>query len=363
MAGRWGPLRELWDNRRLMRFMVGPMAATVSEFARPVQAPWLRVLLENLFLPTVPTYFVCMLLAMLADGQLGLLEGGCHDFVAAMEQRYRQLGGEITYRATAAEILIAQPQARGLRPRACGVRLQDGRELPAGAVISAADGQSTLFEMLPGRFLTRAIVNRYARWQTFPPLMMISFGVNRSFAGEPAFQALNLERPLQVAGKPVLGLFLRIFNYGPGFAPAGKCVLQVEFETEWDYWHDLRVRDKAAYESAKAEVAAMVLGCLETHYPGLASHVDVRDVATPYTTWRYTLNRRGAWEGWQITPAVMMTAIERTLPGLDGFCMAGQWVMPGGGVPPVLYSGRHAVQLLCRRDGRRFAGDPDMAPS
>jgi len=35
------------------------------------------------------------------------------------------------------------------------------------------------------------------------------------------------------------------------------------------------------------------------------------------------------------------------------FC--GQWVMPGGGVPPCLYSGRHVVQILCHRDGKPFS--------
>ena len=34
--------------------------------------------------------------------------------------------------------------------------------------------------------------------------------------------------------------------------------------------------------------------------------------------------------------------------------MAGQWVMPGGGVPPCLYSGRHVIQILCKRDENTF---------
>jgi phytoene desaturase len=83
--------------------------------------------------------------------------------------------------------------------------------------------------------------------------------------------------------------------------------------------------------------------------------VEVTDVVTPYTFWRYTLNWKGSWEGWLITPQAVRTAIERTLPGLERFYMAGQWVMPGGGVPPVLYSGSHAVQLLCRDDGQGFS--------
>jgi hypothetical protein len=34
--------------------------------------------------------------------------------------------------------------------------------------------------------------------------------------------------------------------------------------------------------------------------------------------------------------------------------MAGQWVVPGGGVIPTLVSGKHAAMLLCRRDGKVF---------
>jgi phytoene desaturase len=29
--------------------------------------------------------------------------------------------------------------------------------------------------------------------------------------------------------------------------------------------------------------------------------------------------------------------------------------VPGGGVPPCLYSGRHVVQILCHRDGKPFS--------
>ena len=40
--------------------------------------------------------------------------------------------------------------------------------------------------------------------------------------------------------------------------------------------------------------------------------------------------------------------------GLDRFYMAGQWVTPAGGVPPCLFSGRHAIEMLCRDDGELF---------
>jgi phytoene dehydrogenase-like protein len=58
--------------------------------------------------------------------------------------------------------------------------------------------------------------------------------------------------------------------------------------------------------------------------------------------------------GWLPTSAQMMTALPRTLPGLANFVMAGQWVTPGGGVPTCLMSGRDAVRIICKRQGRSF---------
>jgi len=97
-----------------------------------------------------------------------------------------------------------------------------------------------------------------------------------------------------------------------------------------------------------------MLGRLEGQFPGISQNVEMIDVATPYTLWRYTLNHKASWEGWMITPDVLKSQVERTLPGLSNFYMAGQWVMPGGGVPPCLFSGRHVAQLLCKRDRKVF---------
>ncbi|MCL7475091.1 MAG: hypothetical protein SCH39_08255 [Methanosarcinales archaeon] len=93
---------------------------------------------------------------------------------------------------------------------------------------------------------------------------------------------------------------------------------------------------------------------METHYPGITSQVEVTDVATPCTWWRYTKNHKGAYMGWLLTPEVFNTQIENTLPGLGMFYMAGQWAMSGGGVLSSLYSGRAIIQLLCHVDRKPF---------
>jgi phytoene desaturase len=348
LTTRLDQLKEMWAIRRAARYFVGKYGQIVAEFLAESSDPVLRSCIENLFLPGVPVYFVLMILALLADGQMGLIEEGSHGFVRAIEDRYRNLGGTVTYQATVEQILVEAD-------RAVGVRLADGTEHRADAVVSAADGYSTIFKMLDGRYVDEKIVNRYATWKCFQPLLMISYGVAQAFPDEPSFFTVMLEQPLTIGGRELPGFFGRFFNYGDSFAPPGKTVVQVEFETEWDYWNDLQREDRARYEAEKDRLASEVLQRLEAHYPGITSRVELIDVATPYTTWRYTLNHRGSWGGWLMTPQTMTTMIRRTLPGLSNFYMAGQWVMPGGGVPPCLYSGRHAVQLLCRNDGKPFS--------
>jgi phytoene desaturase len=347
LIGTFDKFSQVWKMRKQVRYFTGKYAAPVSEYVQSVKSPWLRQFIENLFLPEVPVWFVLSLLGMLADGQFALLKNGCMDFVLPIERRFKQLGGEVTYKANVIEILVEQDQA-------VGVRLANGSRHYADIVVSAADGYTTIYKMLDGRYLNRGIENRFNNWSLIRPTVMVSFGIAREFKGEPHLSVILLKDPITIGSQAIPGFSLRIFNYGIKFAPLGKTVIQAMFETEWDYWNGLQ-NDRKRYESEKKRVADEVLKRLEPHYPGISSQVEVTDIATPYTTWRYTMNYKGAYMGWLPTPQTIMTVLERTLPGLANFYMAGQWVMPGGGVPPSLYSGRQVIQLICNRDKKPFA--------
>jgi phytoene dehydrogenase-like protein len=93
--------------------------------------------------------------------------------------------------------------------------------------------------------------------------------------------------------------------------------------------------------------------------PGIATKIEVVDVSTPVTVVRYTGNWRGSQEGWLITTEtiggmIMGKGMKKTLPGLDGFYMCGQWVEPGGGVSTAAVSGRSVIKMICRKDRKYF---------
>ena len=203
--------------------------------------------------------------------------------------------------------------------------------------------------------MSSKIDNIYKNWPLFRPVHMVTFGVNREFPGEPPVIVNTLTRPLDTGGTSGSRIVTRIMNYSPNYAPPGKTVFQTMIETSWDYWNNLQATDRAKYEAEKTRLASDVLNRLETRWPGITSQVEMTDVATPYTMWRITRNHRGAFEGFQFTPKSIMARVPKTLPGLSNFYMAGQWVQPGGGVPTVLYCGAHVVQILCKKDGKKFA--------
>ena len=90
---------------------------------------------------------------------------------------------------------------------------------------------------------------------------------------------------------------------------------------------------------------------------GIGRQVEMVDVATPLTFERFTGNWKGTFEGWLPTAqdsANMMKPPTTQLPGLQNFYMSGQWVQPGGGLPPAVMLGRSLLQTLCKEDHKKF---------
>jgi phytoene dehydrogenase-like protein len=346
------PLHRMERAWRLRRYN-----KPASAFAARLHNPFLRWAVSNVIASETPMLSVFALLAQLAEGELARVEGGSLTFALAIARRFRALGGQVVYGASVEEILVERGRGGN---RAVGVRLADGPgstnggEYRADAVVSAADGYSTIFEMLGGRYANGSIRRRYETWPLSRPLVVASYGIAHALPGQPAARTLRLACPLTVGSRTIDTLTCHIPG-DPALAPPGKQVVQVTFETDFHHWNDLQAQNRARYEAEKSRVAAQVLARLETSLPGLSTHVEMIDVATPYTFYRYTKNWQGSGRGWLLRPQHVRTAVPRTLPGLRDFYMAGQWVAPGDGVSPTLYSGRQAVQILCHRDGKLFS--------
>ena len=325
---------------------------TVREFAERFKSPFMREVL----LATVgnsadlPIFALMMPLAWLNQKTAGYPLGGSLEFSKTIERRYVDLGGKVDYKSPVDEILVENDKA-------VGIKLADGTEHHADTIISAADGHTTIFDMLEGKYVDDKIQGYYDSFSLFPPLLHVAYGVARTFDELPHSVSgftLFLDDPINVAGKELTRLSLHVYNFDPGLAPEGKTVIKCMINTEWEYWSEL-YKDPERYKAEKERLADELLSILDKRYPGLSEQVEMIDVATPMTWVRYTGNWKGSYEGWMEMSLGLGKRIDKMLPGLDSFYMIGQWVEPGGGLPPAARSGRNVIQIMCKRDKKRFS--------
>jgi phytoene dehydrogenase-like protein len=184
----------------------------------------------------------------------------------------------------------------------------------------------------------------------FDPIVLASFGVAHAYSEMPSTLLLDNIEPFHVGGVRNDGLYLRIYNDDPSFAPAGHTVVQTMLRTDYDWWATLGSR----YNLEKDALTELVIDQLEPHFKAFRSAVRVVDLATPLTYWGMARSWRGSYEGWMPRGESFFGGVKKKLRGLEGFYMAGQWVEPGGGVPTAIMSGRQAIELVCADHKRPF---------
>jgi len=326
---------------------------STQEYASRFSDPFLREVFP-LFLddpPGFPMMASLNALAAMHQQNAGRPIGGSLAFARAIERRYFALGGQVHYKSRVEEVLVDADRGRA---RAIGVRLADGTEHRADRVISAADGRTTIFDMLGGKYVDDKIRSYYDEWTVYPPYIQISLGVARDLSGEPHQVVLSLEEPIDVGDGVCRWLRMNHYCYDPTMAPRNKSALTVTLQnSDYAYWKAL-YEDRERYKAEKQRLADTVIARLEKRFPGITEQIEVVDVATALTFERYTGNWQGSYMGWADTTETVLKLMSRTLPGLGSFYMAGHWVHPGGGVPGAVTSGRHLMQVICKQDKRPF---------
>jgi phytoene dehydrogenase-like protein len=232
-----------------------------------------------------------------------------------------------------------------------GVILSDGTEIKADYVISAADGHSTIFEMLGGKYVNKKISNAYEKWELFTPIVQVSFGINKKIDSEVPVEMWMIRDQMIGRTKTKNGYSIMNYGFDHTMSPEGKSVIVMRFDSPWELWKDI---DDKEYKREKEQIEKDSKTIMEKHYPGISDSVEVCDVATPITDVNYTGVWKGSYEGFMSSSKNLMDNLHSTIPGLKKFYMAGQWLFPGGGLPPAGQSGKWAIQYICKEERTGF---------
>lgn len=181
-------------------------------------------------------------LAWMNMGNAGYCIGGVQSLIRRIEEKIANLGGKIRFNARVERVLVENDTA-------VGVELEGGERVMADWVISAADGRTTIFEILGGKYGDEETRKRYDERELFASYLQVSLGVERDLSEEPAMLSRILVSPLVVdPGPEIDSVSFRIFHFDPTFAPPGKTAVTSTLPTRnFGYWNDLRKMDPGRY--------------------------------------------------------------------------------------------------------------------
>jgi len=274
----------------------------------------------------------------------GYIKGGSYPLAQRMVEKFSKLGGKLTYRKRVEKIIVENDVAKG-------VLLSDGTTVTADFVISAADGYSTIFNMLGAKYISKEIDFAYKNWELFTPIVQVSFGIKKDIPSEYPI-IINFSKGMAIGcTKLDNGFSVMNYAYDSTMAPEGKTSIVLRYDSPWNLWSTMEAKE---YKDEKLQIQKDATGYLSKIYPGISEFIEVIDVATPKTDVKYTGVRNGAYEGFMPSKSNMMKSLKMQLPKLQNFYMAGQWLFPGGGLPPSAQTGKWAVQLICKKEKKTF---------
>jgi len=326
----------------------------LREFGQRLQNPFLRrAFLHVMYdipgneMPVLP---LLLFMSGFENGDLGWPVGGSLAFSRRIEKRFKALGGVVNYNSRVDTILVEND-------RAVGVRLKDGSEYRGDRIVSAADGYTTIFDMLEGRYLNATIQEYYSGAGESSSFGLVIFlWLDGSREGEPHALTLLFNEPLDLGNIEQDSLHLVIFGPETGLVSEGKSVLKIEAQANYSYWKKQRDADLGSYRQEKERIARYIIDRISPRFPTLRGKIEIMDISTPPTAERFTGNRFG----WQAGPPkkdadkIMRKGLSKTLPGLDNFYMVGQWASASIGVSTVALMGRNFVKDLCKKDNKPF---------
>lgn len=271
--------------------------------------------------------------------------GGSQAFADDLARCFEERGGHILTSAMAKRIVVEEGEARGVE-----VEVLRGQMLPrwsggvvrSGVVISNADLQLTLERLVGPRHLPPEAVEPVRRLRATFPCWLTHLGLKGVPAGvlEEAqgyyWNSWDMER----VGRDAL--CFKLFAptlYEPAMAPDGEQILIVQKVLELGDG----VEDWVQH---KREVEAFVFANLERVLPGIGRHVVVRSSASARTSWRFTLNSRGAMLGWEMSPEQLGAGRPSPETAIRNLHCVGHWTRPGGGITPVIYSAQRLAQTI-----------------
>lgn len=277
-----------------------------------------------------------------AEGGQVVPKGGMGAVISAMRNAAETAGVTIRTGASVSRIVVE-------KGRAIGLRLNDGKELRAGAIVSAINPRTTLVDLVGPAELDTGVVRKaqairmkgnvaklHLALSDVPafraPREALSGRLVIAPSSEAVERAFNPAKYGEFSLEPVMEIVLPSLS-DPSLAPSGGCVLSANVQFA-------PYALKGGWEAGKPAFLKAIMAVLDRHAPGIGSFVKHAELLTPADIEaRYRLPG-GHWHHGELQVDQMLVnrpffGAERYVTPVEGLWLASAGSHPGGGISGV----------------------------
>lgn len=319
---------------------------TAAEFANRFKSPILRALIKSIIGEEYSASGLIFTIATLASGDGGYPEGGSLAMASRMAKYFESLGGKINYKSRVTKVSVNNGISDGV--------IVNGEYFPANAIIVTQDTLVAIDSLFDPP------INEpwaYKMRQNIKPMLntFICLGIEADLSEFPETINFIPHRPFSCG--EVKTEIVSINNYSgyEGYAPDGCTAVTSAISGDtYDYWK--ACKENGTYEEEKRKLAEEFIEILAEKFPEIRGKVALWDVATPLTYERYLSSYKGSWMS-IIGRGEKMNGYPSKPEKIQNIYFAGQRLVPPGGLPVAVETGRKAVQYLCRDTDTIFQAD------
>jgi len=274
--------------------------------------------------------------------------GGTGAIIQALADLFGRLSGTMLLNSEVAEIVTAQG-------RATGVRLGDGRLLPADVVVCNADVATTYLSLMPGHKRRRMTDGHMKRTRYAMSLVVIYFGTDRTYRDTvgnrlahhniilgPEYRELLDDIFVRKELRETFSLYLHMPTMtDPGLAPEGGEAFYVLAPVP-------HLGGRIDWQTEARPYRDRIMTLLEDRYlPGISQHIVAERMVDP----RYFRDELNSYLGsaFSVEPILRQSAYFRPhnrSEELPNLYLVGAGTHPGAGLPGVLTSAKIADALI-----------------
>ena len=281
-------------------------------------------------------------------------QGGVEAFVGWLCKKIESSSSHLMLNSRVERILVENN-------RAIGVSLASGQTIHCRHIIAACDIENLYERMLPAGTVPAKLIKRLREADLYNSSVTVFIGLDCAASVLGIQEELisitidNLERKDHSSGDPRKD---SLTVQAPSvrdktLAPEGKSTLTIHCAAWFDYeefWQTGENFERgSAYRNFKQQFADILIARVEkTLGVTIREHIDVLEIATPITYWRYTRNRNGSIMGASPTDKNIKNKLAHYRTPVKKLFLGGHWAEYGGGMPIAVKAAANASLLILR---------------